>query len=1055
MSLLPLSNPTLTDDLLYKKYLGLGDSKPNKPYVREVAGSARPNVLFSQVWQADIPASAPLPPTRDMTNWTVDPTNSKRWTYTNPSYLDSEGKPILAYYEKAPLSSKNLTVDQTYWSLEAATANIPDYNILRRAVPFNYDAMGLNGGYVPFIYNLSSATPDIVIATNDEDHPWNFDPDSGILTFWNANAADSEIVMSFWRYEGPIGPGTSRGTGATSTADGWSKYYLADPPPAIKPLDPVIKSTQIFLPWTNFVQTNVGFTPNYLPATTGFNAYYDTASASLLNKVNTGVFDTITNIGTPLISALVLSKKPVSLNIQTLNPGTGPIGAYVIQQTDLEANNNTMHIWFNNFNKGSNAVLFTFDGYLPAVAPSAPRGGSVSDPNQIGYTVSWTVPSETQLGQGNADGVTIVHYVITYSTPGDSTTRIGGAATDSITDANAITTPNATPQNLFNTLFPECIYTFIIKAANDVDTTLLSNPLTFTAPITPTLTPIAWNGVVTFPARYFGTVRKCAEDSVDITQLINNNSDWTSNSFRMVLNDSTRRGKLAAANATITTFTAILNGITTTAVFNTWKADASLNTPAITNSANINAAGTVTDYYGSTFAGWQGYFLASATTITINAAAFVASNSKQTVALTQDITATPSNNTILGAFDYYYDTLPPQVPRIKGVSIILNTTSADFMQISGVFVIHTLRLIATTSITAGDLGHFFYTNPMLNYTCAIGAATTAITPASETTPNVGSAILTTGYDATNFVFSPSVDVTFVRPTASAKLTSEYATTTAITVRANNVKGNADLTSNTIQAIVDGASVNLVTNVWAQSLPTTGLAITDAIYGLRVPCGDASSNFTLPLNYPTAIPYDNTQSIVTTQELQVAGGAIVTPAVNGYLNYSAFTHTNGVPNTFNYGDINRTGYRFITFAWNVNSIAQRNNFSFTLRSLISANGVNATTSSIKIGSSPLYIFYRLEQVLSPIPTGTTSSSSVWIDGANNANSNNIHIANDYFTPLSGPPMGGLTKTAKNGDDYTIEAWAPSVQPGVNVNLYIRVGLPMDIACSLRGVTPIFT
>ena len=210
---------TFLNGLLYKKYLGTPDGKPGVPYTSEAPIGARPYVTTLQVYNQEIPSSAPGSAGAPLALDTSAPgyptiyATSKQW---NSSY------PWVVYYTAATLRGNNLVSGVSYWSLEADVTGNGVNNLLSHMIPFNYDPVGSYNVRVTVTGTLNIPN----LQPTDDTYPWNLDQDAGILTFYGTPIpAGASVTINFWRYEGTFGPGSggSGSTGATG-ATGYTGY---------------------------------------------------------------------------------------------------------------------------------------------------------------------------------------------------------------------------------------------------------------------------------------------------------------------------------------------------------------------------------------------------------------------------------------------------------------------------------------------------------------------------------------------------------------------------------------------------------------------------------------------------------------------------------------------------------------------------------------------------------------------------------------------------------------------------------------------------------------
>jgi hypothetical protein len=127
---------------------------------------------------------------------------------------------------------------------------------------------------------------------------------------------------------------------------------------------------------------------------------------------------------------------------------------------------------------------------------------------------------------------------------------------------------------------------------------------------------------------------------------------------------------------------------------------------------------------------------------------------------------------------------------------------------------------------------------------------------------------------------------------------------------------------------------------------------------------------------------------------------------------------------------------------------------TLKNVGSIDIYNRLASS---GSSanPIKLFYRIENTITSIPSGTGNLSSAWINGnsyfINELSTGNYYIPsvyNDSNIP-DGLPDNQVTKV---GNDlvFNLRLYNLQIHNNENINLYCRVGLPMRVACSFSHV-----
>jgi hypothetical protein len=337
------------------------------------------------------------------------------------------------------------------------------------------------------------------------------------------------------------------------------------------------------------------------------------------------------------------------------------------------------------------------------------------------------------------------------------------------------------------------------------------------------------------------------------------------------------------------------------------------------------------------------------------------------------------------------------------------------------------------------MGHYFYASPLLTYS---NSAT------EETTPvNVTSGLASNTF-SDPVIFSNNNVI-------STLLNNTYANSISQTVTAKNQTAATTTSSAaTIQAIVDGPSYTLITTTLPLSLPNA----TANTIGYHVSSGTADSMNVPPYNNggtPYAnTPYSNTQDITNTQELQISNGTFTTPLGQpySYLNYTPYYYTSTLQNTVDYSNPSSwNGYRFVTFAWRLPAPVggTYNTLSFkmlnTTPQLVNTGGIAYT------GISPIYLYYRFEDAANSAPTNTSSISSAWLNGnsltGTPTGSGNYYIASTAETPYYA--LTGLT-IAPTNTTFNVYCLTNTITTQT-VNLYCRIGLPMDRAISFSSIS----
>ena len=197
--------PTTSDnklDLLYKKFIGVPLSNPSGAAASEAAGSSKSKIIPSlQIFSQSIPSTAPS----DLSNVTFTPTNS------GGTKQISSGNIHIAKYTQLGLAEVQPQISYRYANPSVST------NLTSPAIPGNYDVAGST--YAITLYGNDGTT-----VINPSTYPWVFDTDSGYVSFIDpANLLPTALAppkITFWRYEGTFGLGTSSGGSSSGAVTG-------------------------------------------------------------------------------------------------------------------------------------------------------------------------------------------------------------------------------------------------------------------------------------------------------------------------------------------------------------------------------------------------------------------------------------------------------------------------------------------------------------------------------------------------------------------------------------------------------------------------------------------------------------------------------------------------------------------------------------------------------------------------------------------------------------------------------------------------------------------
>lgn len=890
----------------------------------------------------------------------------------------------------------------------------------------------------------------------------------GIVNIKGTFASPSIYNVNLDGIDGPTGPA---GQGDNT----WCQVNLVDPPPPILVGTPISRTTDIYLPWTYPAQINVGFMNQWVPLLSTFNATLVTTASmpapgsNIIANQSVGFIDN--HNGSPCVTGLVLSKVAgVSQIEQRQFPSeTTSRTAYIYRNTNLATmttGTNYVNLWYANYNSLRNISTINFDPFVQSGVPTAPNSLTLSNPLVTSLTLSYTAPTSVD-DTDPASTATIIKYGIRYISIASSkrfigTTTFTNGSSDTlfaVTDSGTYVNGTAL-QYTFPNFYPDSEYTLFVSATNSVNPT--AGPEASIVGSTTGLTPNTLNAV-TFPARYFsnGTVTKIS-DNAPATNVVNASSSWTSDPFTTPIHSSQNRGVGGTtATALMTLSSSVVTPFTThtgpSVVFDGFGRPSPSLIPSGVLSVTV---GTRDKYYAST-APLRGFYLESVNTITINSMAFSPSNQINTLTVTQT-QGNPSITPVARTFTYYYDNTNGN-PTVA--TCTFGFASAPLAaQVSGVWILYGSPIF-TVRTTATNMGNYFYSNPLLNYTNTIGNVTNSFT---ETTL----ANITSGKSATQF----TGDLSFTRQyTSAASLNATFADSITMSVIAHNIVGNSgSLAATPISAIVDGPSYILVYTILPQSIPLVGYT---NVIGYRIWSGKASipitsASTTVPgVIVPylvsgttpyASVPYNNGWNIASsagtynpTDELQVANGMFVTKGSTlGYANYVGKYYSDSSTNSVDYSSIAATGYRYATFVWRVAQNNYGGLITFTINSISPTPSIINNSACISDTAHPIYLLYRLEDAGSLTPTDQSVYTSIWCNGNGYDENGNTVSTGNYFTPQDNSYVrGGLKSVGNAGSNTLFTVYIPTLQitSGKYVNIYCRIGLPMDKNVRFQSVS----
>jgi len=1135
------------NSLLYKKYLGTPDARPTQPYTAEAPVGARPYVTTLQVYQQTIPPVAPGSAGAPLALDSSDPSYptayalSKQW---NSAY------PWVVLYTGVVLSSANLNAGIGYWSLLADQTGNGLNNLLTTEIPYNYDPVGsynvrvtvtgsLNipnlqptdatypwnidqdAGVLTFYLNPIPAGATVTF--NFWRYEGTFGPGGGSGTGGTGYTGPKGSTGPTGP-TGPTGQGSTGPTGQGSTGptgmigptgpagsggiDLWYQRYLIDPPPA-----PVIgtttsQSTKIYIPWTYPSTINVGVPIGYLPFISSYTALISTATLStfLVNGSTIGppnYLDVVNGYcSTTHVTGIILTNQASLANTYGYNtfPTIGSTYSVYYYNAALASFNApavgyiTMYYQNRNTSISSSSVYIT--GFTASGTPSYPQLFNVTASTINTLNVSYSTPQFVdQLNP--VTSATIAVYALYFSSISTLNRYIGATTFTSgtIQTLSAVlpygNSPTQNGTNLtyqYTSLYPDTQIQLFVEASNTVNSAYgqLASTIGTTSNLTSntTFTSLTFSG-----ASYYnnGTVTRVG--GAVTTNVLTSASTITSDVFAASIHTSNTRG--SASTFLMTLSTALTTAIATTSngprlPFGGYG-QPSPALPSTTNSILLGGTGTFDQYIASNVA-YQGFYLGTSNTVTLTSSVIfgvgASGNSNNlTVTQTQYDGTNPAGIVTSRSYSYYYDTLT-NTPSVTYLTNVI--TASNMAQVSGINIAYNTLTVSISSIGT-NMGNYFYTNPLMSYTLALGSYTTTST--IITVPaGTGSQITGPLTFAPTFLVSPNITTNAI-----------YVTSTILTAQARNPYTNSVNSTVTISIIADGPSYSLVaaaSPTIPATIPTVGTSGT--VVGARCWSGGSALNTVSntnpnPINAPTYLPgysfsglttIGNTSNFASvlynqawyltdsgannsgydaTQELQVADGLFITPNSTsnsvkiGYKNYNGY-YNNSIGSLINYGSISATGYRYATFVWKLQaSTTYPAYLNFTFNNVRNITSNTGGTSYVQTTSgNPIYVLFRFEDSALLYPSIDSGSgnyqfptnyyTSIW------ANANGLDVfpltgTNYYLVytpnyPTSAYVRGTFNSSLVSGSNVILKANVPTVAPTTSpFYLYCRVGLPM--------------
>lgn len=856
-------------------------------------------------------------------------------------------------------------------------------------------------------------------------------------------------------------------------SDAWIQANLINPPTLFSFGTPVSKSSQIFIPWTYPTQINVGFQSSWLPVINVFNSILSTNviainPSTIISTLSSGYVNY--HNSSNYITGIVLAKIKGTSGIQNITfPQDGlQRSAFVYYEPSLSSisTSGQLTAWYANYNLGSNVASTIFGVFLAPGAPSAPQKLQSTSITSNSLSFYFSTPQFVDVNDPTSIA-TITEYDLSFNSVPIPGIRYGSPQYNA--QAPVITapfsyvgSPDATAGQVIQypaiNLFPDSTYNFYVKAKNSGG---LFGPQASTLGIsTSYLTPTVVTGP-TFSSRYYGGTVKRVADNAAITTLLNTNTDWTSANFIVPVQTVAARGSQGIGIIAISTFFTTPSTIIGPTVFtNGFPASIPLS---LTQSSMTVSTTNVYDNFAASIAAYQGFYLNTSNNVTIKSGIFQPNSTIytfKTVSYQSTLGAVTSNQT---QQTFYYDT-PQGTATVTDLTFNYVTSPAPTnTYVSGVRVISGTPQFSTITGTF-NLGQWFYISPLVTLSNIIGPTITSIT--NTDTTNIISGL-------SNGQFLPATRVVFSNALTANSLATTFASSIGMTAVCSNVATtSALLAAANISSIVDGPSVTLIgttlpaalqtlnsgvpasgCRIWSfSSFDTTNVYVPPYIFG----CNGTNYSYTNYL-YDTATFHsyslvDAAAPFPLVKELQVANGYHVTKGTRKdcYINYTNMKYNATSVNNVDYTTITTSGIRFASFAWKTASSGTNYSaLTFILNySSASSSPLSLSNNLVIFTGTPdkLYVFYKIEDQASILPTNGTSATSVWLDA--NGTLGTAASALTYYVDSTGnytQIRGGVTSGAtSNATSFTFpNVFIPSFATiGKDVRILCRIGVPMN-------------
>jgi hypothetical protein len=753
----------------------------------------------------------------------------------------------------------------------------------------------------------------------------------------------------------------------------------------------------------------------------------------------------------------------------------------------IESSSNQLILWYSNYGPYPNVSYVGYSSFVSSGPPSAVYFNNLTQPNNnfnqltVPVSVAYTDDDNKVTGPPYIDS-----YQVFYNTSGSSR-RYPQGLSSSESQTFSINPP--TSANSFSSLlltngpiFPDCVYDISANAQNNQN--LNYGPLGNYLNGNGYQTELPTYPSTTQPTPLFTSVPNYNNNNATggyfLASDINGNNNVKSNPGIVNKNFT-----FPTSNAIITPVQqtgivgnqSLSSSITVTGTIN--SSSSSINVGSFSTSNNgTNTSNSITITY-NTYDAYtnnynQGFYLDCSSNMNINT--YIQNLNYPTNSLYLATLSVTGNDVDPSAnYSFYIDSINSNPSYFSIISYSINSNNNYYSsQVSGIWVLSSNNPVFTISgLQLLNMGTYFYASPLVTYNFTNGVTGTV----SETNLN----------NVTNKNNPLPNPISITNTNVSTTISGSYKQSIGFNISFNNLYGPGSQTFSPLSVIVDVPSYNLANSiinlnsvgqnnlgyrVWSapsdyyQTMNPSGIVPFVFIpSGQSTPNGIENSN----IGY-VDVSYNNTWDIsgnYANQEMLIANGNFTTNN-SYYLNYSSY-NGNGNQNTVNYNNLStsgpsNSGIKFATFAWNATTstsysyINFKINFTNTLYSNPQNNNFYYFDNNF---SNQLLLFYRFEY-----ETGITSSSWGQISGSANyypnttwisinsvtfgstANINTASICN--YNNVDKVFWNTVPQTTVSGYNYTFKTSLPAVLLSSSAVLYLRIGIPNNIATGFNNV-----